>query len=135
MGIEIEVNLTRKIKVVDFLDQMASTLNDRQLIECVKYLNEKAESWDFTLDAAKVLITDGLKLTTQDGTQPAEWTLIRQAAEFLRQAKLAPSVDRTGEIMGVWTDPNAQQTILTVDMLETLIELAMVGLGQTEGQP
>lgn len=82
---------------------------------------------EFTRSAANLFHGKALRVPNEGEADPRGQALAN-LSEFVRQMGLNPKVRVDPEFYGTWTDPAAQPVSLRLDDLETLLELAALGL-------
>lgn len=125
--LDTTVRLSHDVKL-EAVCLAVSRLDNQCVLAFLKELDGLMCSWDFTMAAANLFTTEARKLG--DEVETEDRNAINRIAEFARQAERMPNSE---QLMGVWTDPNAQATTLTLSDLDRVLTLATVGLARTDG--
>lgn len=125
--LDVTIPVTQDLKLRKISYEL-SQIGETYVLAFLKDLDERMASWDFTMAAANLFTTEARKLG--DEVETEDRNAINRIAEFARQAERMPNSE---QLMGVWTDPNAQATTLTLSDLDRVLTLATVGLARTDG--
>src|SRR5688572_2211278 len=126
----MEIKAYATLSLKDLATNLAHQANDGQVVEFLKLLDEKMASWDFTEAAAAMFIGQASRLHAMgNGSHPYEEAGIARVQEYVRQNLL--SLGDEDEIIyldWIHSDSNAKPAKLSLEDLQGLLALAVVGL-------
>lgn len=127
------LNIGAKVFLADLAREIAHQHEDTEVLQFIGDLDEQMASWDFTNEAVEMFVSRSLDLhRADDQSVPTARAGLARVAEFIRQIRINPAVQRDDAFYTTWTDPAAQPASLLVSDMELLLELAASALTREE---